>query len=132
MTEALSQVGFLAHDREHRWNLGAAYRSAVKMTAILAVFGGFLTLLIVAGFQSVLVSGQHDVDILQSRLTNGREQGQMLRMEVARLESPERILRVAKGRLGMVPPPTRMYLKAVLPGDPLPPPGNDPFGTVER
>ena len=65
-------------------------------------------------------------------LTMLREQGQMLRMEVARLESPDRILRVAKGRLGMVPPPTRMYLKAALPGDPLPPPGDDPFGTVKR
>ena len=135
MTTALSQIGFVGRARRSRRRPAMAYRPLVATTAIVAVMGGFLALLFVAGFKSVLVSGQHDVDTLQARLTAGREQGQTLRMEVARLESPDRILRVAKGRLGMVPPPTRIYLEAVLPGDllhPVPPPGDDPFGKVER
>ena len=132
MSTALSQIGFVGRVRRTRRSPTTAYRPLVRTTAIVAVIGGFLALLFVAGFQSVLVSGQHDVDTLQARLNAGREQGQTLRMEVARLESPDRILKVAKGRLGMVPPPTRIYLEAVLPGDPfrpLPPPGDDPFGS---
>lgn len=95
----------------------------------------FLVFLALAGFHSLLVAGQFEVDRLQARLTGGRETAQILRMEVARLESPERILDVAQGRLGMVPPPQRVYLPAVVPGDPLQPipaPIGNPFGTVRR
>ena len=98
---------------------------------VLAVTGAFAALLFIAGFHSVLVSGQHDVDALQAQLSAGRGQSQMLRMEVARLESPGRILDVARGRLGMESPQKLFYLESVVPGDstyPVPAPGDDPFG----
>ena len=135
MSTALTQIGFGDSARPSRRLPISVYRALMRTVATVAVIGGFLALLFVTGFQSVLVSGQHDVDALQARLTAGREQGQTLRMEVARLESPDRILRVAKGRLGIVPPPTRLYFEAFLPGDPLrplSPPGDDPFGKIER
>lgn len=102
---------------------------------ILATAGAFVSLMFVAGFHSILVSGQHDVDVLQARLSAGRGETQMLRMEVAQLESPGRILDVARGRLGLVAPPNRIYLESVVLGDPkhlVPPPGKDPFGWVNR
>ena len=102
---------------------------------MFSVAAVFLASLLLAGFHSVLVDGQFEVDRLQRRLDEGREQAQVLRMEVARLESPQRILHVAQGRLGMVPPPQRVYLPAVVPGDPahpIPAPVGNPFGTLHR
>ena len=106
-------------------------RSPLALGGVMAATGAFVALLFIAGFHSVLVSGQHDVDALEARLTAGRGQTQMLRMEVAQLESPGRILDVARGRLGMEPPPKLFYLESVVPGDPrnpVPAPGDDPFG----
>ena len=102
----------------------------VRSAVALAVFGFFATLFALAAFQSVVVSGQFEFDSLQRRLEDGRDRSQLLRAEVARLESPGRILEVAGGRLGLVSPPTRFYLPSVVPGDPLiilPPPVGDPF-----
>jgi|TARA_B110001454_G_scaffold86704_1_gene83185 cell division protein FtsL len=113
----------------------ADVRAVIGPLAVFSVVTVFLAALLLAGFHSVLVDGQFEVDRLQSRLDDGREQAQVLRMEVARLESPSRILHVAQGRLGMVPPPERVYLPAVLPGDPaqpIPAPVGNPFGTLHR
>ena len=113
----------------------ADVRAVIGPLVVFSVVTVFLAALLLAGFHSVLVDGQFEVDRLQSRLDDGREQAQVLRMEVARLESPTRILHVAQGRLGMVPPPERVYLPAVLPGDPaqpIPAPVGNPFGTLHR
>ena len=113
----------------------ADVRAVIGPLAVFIVVTVFLAALLLAAFHSVLVDGQFEVDRLQSRLDDGREQAQVLRMEVARLESPSRILHVAQGRLGMVPPPERVYLPAVLPGDPaqpIPEPVGNPFGTLHR
>lgn len=115
--------------------VAADARAVIGPLAIFSVAAVFLASLLLAGFHSVLVDGQFEVDRLQTRLDDGRERGQVLRMEVARLESPSRILYVAQGRLGMVPPPQRVYLPAVLPGDPaqpIPEPVGNPFGTLHR
>ena len=103
--------------------------------AIFSVIAVFLASLLLAGFHSVLVDGQFEVDRLQRRLDTAQEQAQVLRVEVARLESPDRILEVAQGRLGMVPPPERLYLATFLPGDPaqpVPAPVGNPFGILHR
>ncbi len=104
--------------------------SSIWSAVAVSVLAGFFALLALAGFHSVLVNGQHGIDRLQDRLDAGREQAQVLRMEVARLESPDRILEVAQGRLRMVPPPARVYLASVVPGDPrdpVPAPSANPF-----
>ena len=128
VTAAVVSTGALQRRRGRRRSTG---RSPLALAGVLAATGAFVALLFIAGFHSVLVSGQHDVDGLQARLTTGRGQTQLLRMEVARLESPGRILDVARGRLGMEPPPELFYLKSVVSGDPrnqVPAPGGDPFG----
>jgi len=127
VTAALASPGVLRRHGGRR----STVRSPLALAGVMAATGAFVALLFIAGFHSVLVSGQHDVDALEARLTVGRGQTQMLRMEVARLESPGRILDVARGRLGMEPPPKLFYLEAVVPGDPrnpVPAPGDDPFG----
>ncbi len=108
----------------------AASRPALGAMGALGIFGFFVALLMLAAFHSVIVDGQFDHDRLQDRLDRGRERSQVLREEVARLESPSRILEVAQGRLGMVSPPRRLYLRPVDPGDPLnpvPAPLGNPF-----
>ena len=110
-------------------------RSAVGVASALAVFGFFATLLTLAAFHSVVVSGQFEFDQLQQRLEDGHKRARVLRVEVARLESPGRILEVAGGRLGLVAPRERKFLLSVVLGDPLtvlPAPVGDPFSQSYR
>jgi len=110
-------------------------RSAVGVASALAVFGFFATLLTLAAFHSVVVSGQFEFDRLQQRLEDGHKRARVLRVEVARLGSPGRILEVAGGRLGLVAPRERKFLFSVVPGDPLtvlPVPVGDPFSRSYR
>ena len=112
-----------------------AIRPAVGVFGVLAVVGFFATLLALAAFPSIVVSGQFEFDRLQRRLENGHERAQVLRAEVARLESPSRILEVANGRLGMVFPPARVYLASVVLDDRqtiLAAPEGDPFSGSTR
>ena len=112
-----------------------ATRPAVGVFGALAVIGFFATLLALAAFHSIVVSGQFEFDRLQRRLDNGHERAQVLRAEVARLESPSRILEVANGRLGMVYPPARVYLASVAFDDrriTLAAPEGDPFSGFTR
>ncbi len=110
-------------------------RPAFGAMGALSVFGFFVALLAMASLHSVLVNGQFEFDGLQDRLEYGQQRSQVLREEVARLESPSRILSAATGRLGMTPPPNRLYLPAVVPGDPLhplPTPSENPFSLRVR
>ena len=112
-----------------------ATRPVVGVFGALAVVGFFATLLALAAFHSIVVSGQFEFDRLQRRLENGDERAQVLRAEVARLESPSRILEVANGRLGMVFPPARVYLASVVLDDRqtiLAAPEGDPFSGSAR
>ena len=112
-----------------------ATRPAVGVFGALAVVGFFATLLTLAAFHSIVVSGQFEFDRLQRRVENGHERAQVLRAEVARLESPSRILEVAYGRLGMVFPPARVYLASVALNDgptTLAAPEGDPFSGSTR
>tara|TARA_B100000959_G_scaffold235470_1_gene253811 strand:+ start:2069 stop:2476 length:408 start_codon:yes stop_codon:yes gene_type:complete len=95
----------------------------------------FAVLILLVGFQNLLIREQYGLDKLDERLESAIEREQVLRSEVARLESPDRILSEAQGRLGMVPPPARIYLPAVIPGDSLesvPPPTSNPFSRSGR
>ncbi len=102
---------------------------------VVAVLAFFLVLFGVASFHSVVIDEQFEFDRLQQRLDDGHQRAQVLRNEVARLESPDRILAVAEGRLGLVPPGERVHLAVVAPGDPAPtlrPPDGNPFAGGSR
>ena len=130
MTAAVTSPGVLRrHGGRHRLIGGPP----IALLVVLATTGAFVALLFIAGFHSVLVSAQHDVDALQVRLIAERGETQMLRMKVAQLESPQRIQDLALGRLGMKAPQKVDYLTSVVLGDPtnpVPAPGADPFGSI--
>ncbi len=111
------------------------FGAGVGVAGILAVVAFFACLLLLANFHVVVIGDQLEFDRLENRLESGLEEAQTLRNEVARLESPDRILSAAEGRLGMEPPPERLQLALVLDGDSrgsLSPPSGDPFSGGSR
>ena len=82
------------------------------------VFGSMLGL---AVFHSVLVQGQLHIDRLDSQITTEQERETALRLQVAQLGAPARIIVAARDQ-GMVPPDDRKFLAAIVPGVVVPPP----------
>ena len=79
----------------------------------LVVTGGvvlFLLLFALAGFQALLVSSQQRLDELDRQVAVAQDRYQDLRVEVAALEAPERILNTAVHELGMVPSGAATYV----------------------
>ena len=73
----------------------------------------------VVGLHVLLAQGQGDVQRLSEEVRQQEQEQQRLRLQVAELESPERIVAEARQRLGMVPPSTVVSLApASLPGPP--------------
>lgn len=64
----------------------------------------------VAAAHAALIQGQMQLQDLEEQVAEQQGAYQRLRLEVARLESPERIVSAAQQRLGMVPPPGVTYL----------------------
>jgi len=58
----------------------------------------------------LLAQGQAPVDELEAQVTAAQAENQRLRLDVAHLESPTRIVAEAQARLGMVPPAAVVYL----------------------
>ena len=75
--------------------------------SVMAVIG----LLGVASLHVVLTQGQFRLERLDDRATEEQERYERLRLEVAELESPARVVAAAQERLGMVPPPGVTYLQ---------------------
>jgi cell division protein FtsL len=67
-------------------------------------------MLALAGFHAQLVSGQVRLDELEGQVAEEQARYAANRLEVAELESPERIVRVAQEQLGMVAPAGLTYL----------------------
>jgi cell division protein FtsL len=77
------------------------------------VLGGLIVFVVAFGLvvaQALLVQGQTRLDDLQVRINAANRRQQELRLQVAELESPARIVEVATRDLGMVPPPGVTYL----------------------
>ena len=104
---------------------------ALGAVAFFVTFGALLGMVV---FQTLLIQGQLDLDQLNRSIDAHQEELRVLQLEVARLESPDRILAAAEQRFGMIPPVESLPLDPVAPGaagDLLPPPGSDPFGLVQ-
>ena len=86
--------------------------------ALTLLFGSMLGL---AVFHSVLVQGQLRLDQTNRRIEQEQARERELRLQVAQLAAPERILAAAEQR-GMVQPNDRKYLAAVVPNNVVPPP----------
>lgn len=96
---------------DRRWQLALRRRRARRLVAAAVVLV-IASLLALAGAHAVLVSNQVHVDQLEQRVAEAQTRHQALRLEVARLEAPDRIVSAATERLGMVPPESVTYLRA--------------------
>ncbi len=65
------------------------------------------------GFQALIVRTQSTLDDLDAQISSADRENQRLRLEVAELESPERIRLVALSILGMVQPLEIDYLEPI-------------------
>ena len=72
--------------------------------AIFAVLFGLVV------FHTVLLKNQQRLDHLDQQVTDAQAHYQALRLQVAQLEAPQRIINVATTKLGMVPPDGTTYL----------------------
>lgn len=69
-----------------------------------------LSLFALAVMHALLIGGQIQLDESQREVAAEAEEVRQLRLRVAQLESPDRVLDVARERLGMVPPAEVGYL----------------------
>lgn len=69
--------------------------------------------LAVSAFQVLIAQSEFELAGLQANASNAEDRYDRLRLEVAELESPARIMAAAQERLGMVPPPGVTYLTPV-------------------
>lgn len=88
----------------------AARRRRARILVTLASVVLVGSLFGVTAFHTVLVADQGDLDALNRRVAEQEARYERLRLQVAELESPDRIVREATERLGMVPAADVVYL----------------------
>jgi cell division protein FtsL len=104
-----------------------ARRALVRVVTVLAGLLATAGLFLVVCLHVLLTQGQADLDSLRTRADAESARNRRLRVQVAELESPSRIVSAARERLGMVPPATVIYLSAADPTRPLPPVSSEPL-----
>jgi cell division protein FtsL len=94
-------------------------RSRRRRRLIVAALVGLACagLFAIVGVRVLLAQGQAPVDVLESKVTTAQAENQRLRLDVASLESPSRIVAEAQRRLAMVPPATVTYLEPIPASD---------------
>ncbi len=115
-----------------RLDLAARRRRARRLLVVAAVLvvGALLAL---AGLNAVLVSNQLRIDAVEEEVVEAKARHEALRLEVATLGAPERMMSVAI-RLGLGPPETITHVPAA-PATPPPagdalPPASPPGGAA--
>ena len=81
-------------------------RGVLTLVGVVMVMSMFA----LAAFHAMLASEQASLDRLEQRVSDAQARYERLRLDVAELEAPDRIVREAQERLGMVPPPGVTYL----------------------
>lgn len=94
-----------------------ARRSLVSVAGPVLLGLLFVAVLGVVVFQALLVQTQSRLDDLDDQLAVEQQRADDLRVELAALRSPERIVAEASDRLGMVPPEQILYLQHDLAHD---------------
>lgn len=96
----------------------------ISLMVIFAAFAGAVAL------RAVIAEQQQQIDGFRQQVDDAELRTTELRVQVAELESPDRIRVAAQVQLGMVEPVETEYLSPLVPGSspvPLPPPAGDPF-----
>jgi cell division protein FtsL len=76
------------------------------------VAGGllFLAMFAIVGAQTLIVQQQQHIDSVNDRISAAEEEAERLDIDLAELQSPERIVSVATEGLGMIKAPPPVYL----------------------
>ncbi|MGI9622150.1 MAG: hypothetical protein ACR2PK_04870 [Acidimicrobiales bacterium] len=90
-----------------------APRKTLRLTTISLCVLATLILFGLVAFQAVIVSSQSAIDDLDREIETASRMNQRLRLEVAKLESPERIRMIALSNLGMIEPSVVDYLEPI-------------------
>jgi hypothetical protein len=77
------------------------------------VAGGllFFAMFLIVGAQALIVQQQSHIDDVNGRIAAAEKDAETLKIDLAELQSPERIVGEAKDRLGMVQAPSPVYLQ---------------------
>lgn len=110
--EPLTRLEVVGRHRRHK-SAGSRRRRRV-LAASLAVVVVACVLGLVAS-HVLLAQGQFELEKLQLRADEQQDRYERLRLQVAQLESPSRVVAAAQERLGMVPPPGVTYLSPTGP-----------------
>lgn len=86
-------------------------RSAASVIGTVALGLLFLSVLGVVVFQALLVQTQSHLDDLEEQVRVEEARADDLRLRLAELQSPARIVAEARERLGMIPPDEVLYLQ---------------------
>ena len=97
-------------ERRQRRTRHQPRRSGLRLGITVTVVILFASLFGLAVFHTVLVQGQARLDRIDARVASQEARAQELRLQVAGLEAPSRIVAEARGRLGMVSPAEITYL----------------------
>ncbi|MBW3573801.1 MAG: hypothetical protein KY450_02905 [Actinobacteria bacterium] len=97
---------------DSRLQQAARQRRRRRLVTAAAVFAG-LAFLALAGSHAYLVTNQVRIDELQERVEEAQARHQVLRLQVATLEAPDRIVSVATDELGMVEPDAVTFVAPV-------------------
>ncbi len=71
----------------------------------------FVALFAIAGVQTLIVQQGRHIDDLNGRISSAEDDAERLKIELAELQSPQRIVDEAKNRLGMIEAPSPVYLR---------------------
>ena len=85
-------------------------RPRYGLLTTIGIAGVFGILLAVVMFHTVLLQNQRRLDQLDSQVRTEQARYQQLRLEVAQLQAPQRIIDVATTKLGLVPSQGTTYL----------------------
>ena len=83
-------------------------RSERSAARAMRIAGGFAMVVVVVAlfglvtFNAVIVQQQRAVDDLNTNLVSASAENEQLRVRLTQLEAPDRIVKVAKGQLGMI------------------------------
>ena len=100
--ERRPQLRVVDEPQPRRLNLGVV--TALVVAAVFAVLFGLVV------FHTLLLQNQQRLDHLDAQVSDAQAKYQSLRLQVAQLEAPQRIIDVATHKLGMVPPDGTTYL----------------------
>lgn len=89
-------------------------RRVVRLLVAVGVAGAALCLFGIVVFHVVLTQNQFRLDALQDQALERQSEYDRLRLQVAELESPDRIVADAQQRLGMVAAPKITYLAPTI------------------